>query len=139
VIGDSKKRPHQRLDVWRDAMDLVARIDATTAGFSEHERDGLAARMRRAAVGAPSKIVERAARRSKAELRRVLSIARGSFWELDTSPDIAMRLQSAHASPDLQDTQDRTFAGLNAWTASIGQHIDESRITHHESRSSHAR
>lgn len=114
-------------------------VYATTAEFPDHERYGLTAQMRRATVSVPSNIAEGAARKSKAELHHFLSIARGSLSELDTQLEIAMRLQFAQASPDLLQLLDRTFAKLNALMTRIGQRIDESRITNHESRHPHAR
>jgi four helix bundle protein len=114
VIGDSKERPHQRLDVWRDAMDLVELVYVFTSALPADERYGLSAQMRRAAVSVPSNIAEGAARRSTPELIRFLSIARGSLSELDTQLLLASRLGFAEPEADLTQTLDRTFARLNA-------------------------
>jgi len=147
VIGDSKERPHQRLDVWRDAMDLVALVYRFTAALPDEERYGLSSQMRRAAVSVPSNIAEGAARRSAAELIRFLSIARGSLAELDTQILLVEQLGLAQHDPALSQLLDRTFARLNALIRSKEQASSvredaafyESPITNYESRpESHA-
>ena len=147
MIGDSKERPHQRLDVWRDAMELVALVYRLTSVFPAEERYGLSAQMRRAAVSVPSNIAEGVARRSNAELIHFLSIARGSLAELDTQILLADRLGFAGHDPGLMQLLDRTFARLNALIRSKEQPSSvredassyESPITNHESRpQSHA-
>ena len=147
MTGDSKERPHQRLDVWRDAMDLVVLVYRFTAAFPADERYALSSQMRRAAVSVPSNIAEGAARRSTAELIRFLSIARGSLAELDTQRLLASRLELAKPDTELGQLLDRTFARLNALIRSKEQASSvredaasyESPITNHESRpQSHA-
>jgi len=143
VIGDSKERPHQRLDVWRDAMELVALVYAFSAKLPAEERYGLSSQMRRAAVSVPSNIAKGAARRSPAELVRFLLIARGSLSELDTQLLLAERLGFATPDGALTQLLDRTFARLNALIKSR-EHAAfsvreepapyESPITNHESR-----
>jgi len=147
VIGDSKERPHQRLDVWRHAMDLVVRVYRLTETFPAEERYGLSSQMRRAAVNVPSNIAEGAARRSGPELIQFLSIARGSLAELDTQLLLVSRLELARPDPELGQLLDRTFPRLNALIRSKQQASSvredaaayESPITNHESRpQSHA-
>jgi four helix bundle protein len=111
---ESFKRPHEGLAVWRDAMDLVEAIYLFSTPFPDAERFGLTAQMRRAAVSIPSNIAEGAARRSKAEYLRFLSIARGSLSELDTQLQIATRLGFAEQSDQLASLVDRIFARLTA-------------------------
>ena len=132
MIGDSEKRPHCQLDVWHDAMDLVVAVYAISAGFPPEERFGLTAQMRRAAVTVPSNIAEGAARKSRSEFARFLSIARGSISELDTQMQIATRLHFGTPSQPLQQTLNRTFARLNALMTSIAARSDESPITNHQ-------
>jgi four helix bundle protein len=140
VIGDSKERPHERLDVWRDAMDLVVMVYAHSASFPGEERFGITSQMRRAAVSVPSNIAEGAARRTQPESRFCV-IARGSLSELDTQLNIASRLGFAQPSPELQRLLNRTFARLNALIRSLEATrtlrdeaaLYESPITNHES------
>lgn len=139
MIGDSEKRPHQRLEVWQDAMDIVVAVYAFSAEFPLEERFGLTAQMRRAAISVPSNIAEGAARSSRNELLRFLSIARGSLSELDTQIQIAARLEFGRAPDVLQQTLNRTFARLNALMTRIAARSDESPITNPQSRPSHAR
>ena len=119
VIRDSQQRPHERLDVWRDAMELVTEVYRYSAGFPDSERFGLVAQVRRAAVSVPSNIAEGAARRSRPEYIRFLSIARGSLSEMDTQLEIAHRLGFADREPGMADLLDRTFARLNALIRSL--------------------
>ena len=114
MIRDSQERPHERLDVWRDAMSLVEEIYRITATFPDSERFGLTSQLRRAAVSIPSNIAEGAARRSTAEYLRFLSIARGSLSELDTQLQIAIRLGFYDLDADRSALLGRTFARLNA-------------------------
>jgi four helix bundle protein len=119
-------------------MDLVAAIYAFSTGFPVEERFGLTAQMRRAAVSVPSNIAEGAARNSRNELLRFLSIARGSLSELDTQMHIAARLDFGCPSQPLQQALNRTFARLNALMSSLVTRSDESPITNHQSRPSNA-
>ena len=111
---ESSKRPHQRLAVWRDSMDLVEAIYRFSASFPDSERFALTQQMRRCAVSIPSNIAEGAARRSRAEYKRFVSIARGSLSELDTQVQIAERLGYASADSVLVDLIERSFARLTA-------------------------
>ncbi|MDQ3495674.1 MAG: four helix bundle protein [Pseudomonadota bacterium] len=114
-----KQRPHERLEVWRDAMTLVESVYRSTAQFPDSERLGLAMQLRRAAVSVPSNIAEGAARRSQPEYLGFLSIARGSLAEMTTQLEIAHRLGFAEADPATADLLDRTFARLNALIRSL--------------------
>jgi len=143
VIRDSLERPHARLEVWRDAMALVEAVYRFTSSFPDSERFGLTAQARRAAVSVPSNNAEGAARRSTPEFLRFLSIARGSLAELDTQLQIAVRLEMASASPDLDELLHKTFAKLNAFIRSLDKPSTLSDASSSESRipnpESHAR
>ncbi len=119
MIRDSLQRPHERLEVWRDAMSLVEWTYRITSPFPADERFGLTTQLRRAAVSIPSNIAEGAARRSRQEYLRFLSIARGSLAELDTQLQIAQRLQYMDSDPQIYDLLNRTFARLNALIRSL--------------------
>ena len=129
MIRDSQQRPHERLDVWRDAMALVVEVYRISASFPESERFGLVAQLRRAAVSVPSNIAEGAARRSRLEYLRFLSIARGSLSETDTQLEIAHRLGFMDRDPDVSNLLDRTFARLNALIRSLDSPVHHVRET----------
>jgi four helix bundle protein len=129
VIRDSQQRPHERLDVWRDAMELVTAIYRFSRGFPDAERFGLVAQLRRAAVSVPSNIAEGVARRSRPEYSRFLSIARGSLSEMDTQLEIAHRLGFAERESEIADLLDRTFARLNVLIRSLDSSLRNVRET----------
>jgi four helix bundle protein len=119
--GESVKRPHENLRVWQDAMTLVETVYAFSSTFPDTERFGLTAQLRRAAVSIPSNIAEGAARRSRQEYVRFLSIARGSLAELDTQCQIAIRLGFAKSSAARIDLTNRVFARLTALMNSLNK------------------
>src|SRR5207253_864160 len=85
-------RPHERLDVWSKAIDLVMSVYRATETFPKEERFGLTSQIRRAAVSIPANIAEGAARDSHKEFRHFLSNAQGSASELETELLIAQKL-----------------------------------------------
>jgi len=94
-------RPHETLQCWKDAVELVVEVYRLTESFPSHELYGLTSQMRRAAVSVPSNIAEGVARRGASERRQFLYIARGSLSELETQVIIAGRL--GYLQPDEQD------------------------------------
>jgi four helix bundle protein len=120
-----RERPHERLDVWRDAMDLAVAAYAFTSGIPDSERYGLVAQIRRAAVSIPSNIAEGAARRSTADYLRFLGIARGSAAELDTQVQLSERLWPTNSGQALRACTDRTFARLNALIAALERRVSD--------------
>ncbi len=117
---ESVKRPHEKLDVWKDAMDLVEAVYRFSSRFPESERFALTMQIRRAAVSIPSNIAEGAARRSRPEYLRFLSIARGSLAELDTQRLIATRLNYGEPPALLDELTDRLFAKLTSLMNTLG-------------------
>jgi four helix bundle protein len=118
---ESFKRPHEDLQVWQDAMNMVEVVYQFSASFPDTERFGLTSQLRRAAVSVPSNIAEGAARRSRQEYQRFLSIARGSLSELDTQVQIAIRLGFAPVCPPVNDLINRVFARLTALLNALAQ------------------
>ena len=86
------ERPHKKLEVWQKAMALVAGVYDLTKGFPRTEAYGLCSQMRRSAISVPGNIAEGAARKSRAEFRQFLNVARGSLSELDTQLELAHML-----------------------------------------------
>ena len=74
---------YRKLRVWQQARKLTYQAYRVTAGFPLHERFGLTAQIRRAAVSIMANIAEGCGRNRDGELLRFLTIARGSATELD--------------------------------------------------------
>ena len=85
-------RPHQNLEAWIKALDLVTDVYKGTEHFPKEERYGLTSQIRRAAVSIPANIAEGAGRHSKKEFAHFLSNSQGSASELETELIIANRL-----------------------------------------------
>jgi len=132
---ESMKRPHERLEVWRDAMDLVEAVYRFSNSFPDSERFGLTSQIRRAAVSIPSNIAEGAARRSTPEYLRFLSIARGSLSEMDTQQQIACRLGYTEPCATMVGLIDRSFAKLTALMNSLSEPANSKRRNAHSSDS----
>ena len=105
-LKTASSKPHQRLDVWQQAMLLVKEVYSATASFPAAEMFGLTSQMRRAAVSIPANIAEGAARTGDKEYLHFLSIARGSLSELDTHIQIAVMLGYLSADHKLHDMLD---------------------------------
>lgn len=86
-------KSYKDLIVWQKAMDLVEMVYPVTKAFPKEELYGLTNQLRRAVVSIPSNIAEGQARNSTAEFWNFLSIARGSFAEVETQLLIAERLK----------------------------------------------
>jgi len=87
----SAMRPHEKLDVWKRAIDFVVAVYKITESFPRDERFGLISQIRRAAVSIPANIAEGAARHTSKEFKYFLSNAQGSVSELATELLIAQR------------------------------------------------
>jgi four helix bundle protein len=82
----------RKLDVWRDAMDLVEDVYRRTESFPARERFGLTSQLRRAAVSVPANIAEGYGRATRGEYLNFLSVAKGSLNEVETLCLICARL-----------------------------------------------
>ncbi|MDR0311703.1 MAG: four helix bundle protein [Acidobacteriota bacterium] len=89
---------YKELIVWQKAMDLVYLVYQATKSFPKDELYGLTSQIRRAAVSVPSNIADGQARKSTAEFRNFLSVARGSMAEVETQLLIALRLNYTQES-----------------------------------------
>ncbi len=85
-------RPHEKLDVWKKAIDMVTLVYEITKQFPSDERFGLISQIRRAAVSIPANIAEGAARQTDRKFNQFLSIAQGSASELETELLISRNL-----------------------------------------------
>ena len=92
-------RTHKDLKVWNQAMALAEEVYAITRRFPKEEFYGLTLQSRRAAVSIPCNIAEGAARHSKKEFLRFLSIALGSVAELETQLLLAQRIRFIDSNP----------------------------------------
>jgi len=111
-------RPHEKLDVWRKAIDFVVTVYRITDSFPKEEKFGLTSQIRRAAVSVPANIAEGAARQSGKEFVYFLSNAQGSASELETELLIAHRLgylseNSYHEMRSTMDSMGRMILGLS--------------------------
>ena len=85
-------KPHKKLEAWKRSIEFVTKTYKVTQTFPDNETFGLVSQMRRAAISIPSNIAEGAARVSKKEFIRFLSIAQGSTSELETQLIISNNL-----------------------------------------------
>ena len=77
-------KAHHNLQVWQRSIRFVTDIYQLTETFPKSELYGLINQMRRAAVSIAANIAEGAARNSKKEFKRFLSMSQGSIAELET-------------------------------------------------------
>ena len=77
---------------WQKAMDFAISVYEQTSKFPREELYALTSQLRRAAVSGPSNIAEGAADRTKRQFSHYLSSAIGSFNEVDTQLELALRL-----------------------------------------------
>ena len=73
---------HERLRAWQLCHELAIAVYRTTDAWPSEEKYGLTAQARRAAHSAAANIAEGWAKHGRRELRRYLSISRGSLAEL---------------------------------------------------------
>ena len=66
-------RTHEKLEVWKKAVDFVVEIYKVTEDFPNEEKFGLISQIRRASVSIPANIAEGAARTSEKEFLYFLS------------------------------------------------------------------
>ena len=71
------EKPHEKLEVWKQSMDLVIEIYRITENFPNQEIYGLTNQIRRAVASIPSNIAEGAARHTKRNLHSTFIWHRG--------------------------------------------------------------
>ena len=84
---------YRDLVVWQQSMTLCQEVYALIRQFPQEERYALCDQLRRAVVSIPSNIAEGNGRDSRAEYARILAIARGSVFEVQTQLELAERFK----------------------------------------------
>ena len=120
-------RDHRKLEVSVQARALVIVVYRSTELFPAHERYGLAAQMRRAAVSIASNIAEGAGRGGEREFLHFLYMALGSATELAVQVDLAMALGFVDDAVGaiLADRTNHLQRMLNRLTGSRRQRLTE--------------
>lgn len=118
-------RPHEKLEVWQRAINLVVRIYKMTDSFPKEEKFGLISQIRRAAVSIPANIAEGAARQSSKEFCYFLSNAQGSVSELATELLIARRL--GFVSPELYQTDNDELTSIGRMILGLSKTLKQRR------------
>jgi four helix bundle protein len=109
-------KPHEQLEAWKFAMQLVKAVYQLTAAFPAEERYGLAQQMRRAAVSIPSNIAEGAGRNGPKKSLNFIGISRGSLAELETQLELAVLLdftKTDHDAFELAKHTGKLLTGLH--------------------------
>lgn len=91
----AKKMVKTRKDlvVWQKSIAFVTNTYKLTRAFPKDEQFGMISQMRRCSVSIPSKIAEGYGRKSTGDYVRLLQIAMGSVFEIQTQLQIALNLQ----------------------------------------------
>lgn len=85
-------RPHKKLLLWQEAIELVVQVYELTRVFPREEEFGLKSQLRRASVSVVSNIAEGLARKSKNDKLHFLNISQASLSEIDTQIEVSLRL-----------------------------------------------
>lgn len=80
----------EKLEVWKDARELISIVYKITANFPTREQFGLTDQIRRAAVSIALNIAEGSTKGSDPDFRRYLKMSQGSINELVTGFYIAL-------------------------------------------------
>ncbi len=99
---------HKDLNVWKDAIGLVAEIYRITKEFRRDELYSITSQIRRAAVSIPANISEGSARGYSVEYIRYLRISQASLAELETLLVISTQLGYLQADTH-KDIQGKLF------------------------------
>lgn len=114
-------RPHERLDVWKKAVQFVIDVYEATENFPKAEQFGLTSQIRRAAVSIPANIAEGAGRKSPKEFGYFLSNSQGSASEVETEILIAFRLD--YLDEKIYVRLQSSLDDLGRMITGLGQHL----------------
>lgn len=118
-------RPHKKLLVWQEAMELVVQMYELTKIFPREEEFGLKSQLRRAAVSVASNIAEGLARRSKNDKLHFLNMSQASLSEIDTQIEISLRLH--YIVSDAFDRVQSKLTRVQKLLSGINRNIRERR------------
>lgn len=112
-----KIRSYQDLQVWQEAMELVAMAYRMASQLPQSERYTLVPQITRAAVSVPANIAEGQGSDHRRVFLNHLSIARGSLMELETYVALVQKLgfvtpSSVESLRDRVGTVGRLLSGL---------------------------
>lgn len=114
-------RPHKKLLVWQEAINLVKLNYALCKKLPDDEKFGIISQLKRASVSVPTNIAEGAARNTDKEFLHFLVIANGSLSEIDTLLTVIIELNyltEAELAPHFEKL-DRVSALLHGLSKSI--------------------
>lgn len=114
-------RPHEKLDVWKRAIEFVVAIYRMTETFPRDKKFGLTSQIRRAAVSVPANIAEGAGRHTAKEFKYSLSNAQGSVSELATELLIAQKL--GYLKKETFDTGNRELTSIGRMILGLSRSV----------------
>ena len=96
---------YEKLDVWKESVNLVTEIYRLTDSFPDKEKFGLISQINRCAVSIPSNIAEGAGRSTKKEFSLFLGYALASSFELETQLIISNNLNFISEAQNVEITE----------------------------------
>ena len=119
--------PHERLEAWQAAHQLVVHLYQVTRSFPAEERYGLCSQIRRAAFSIPANIAEGAAKKGPREFRRYLDIAVGSMAELSYALRLVrdLKILSVESCDEIEKRRD--LVGKLTWRLYVSMRTAVSR------------
>lgn len=114
------------MDVFKLAHELTLIIYRMTRNFPRFELYSLVSQMRRSASSIPMNIAEGAARNSRAEYRRFVSMARGSAGEI--SYQIVLSKDLGYISEDNSDKLAEGYDRVGRMLTRLTQSLDKKPI-----------
>jgi four helix bundle protein len=119
-VEEAPVEDFKKLVVWTKAHELTLAVYLRTRRFPKEEMYGLTSQVRRASASIGANIAE-GGRRSDAEMKRFLQIARGSASEVECHPVLARDLQFL-AAEDFRELEQK-IAEVQRMLASLVQRL----------------